>query len=124
MTFNDMRVKSDLTLIAYRARILHNLGYTPHCISKKLNVSKKRVLSYLEGVYCIAKTPTLPRSICPKSSDLWGVPVLRTSCSKERIKLHSLFHSASYIPKNRKKRNMAITTRKPVALPKRVISPL
>ena len=98
-----MRVKSDLTLIAYRARILHNLGYAPHCITK---------------------TPSLPKAICPKASEIWGVPVLRTSCSKERIKLHSLFHSASYIPKNRGKRNMAITTRKPVALRKRVISPL
>lgn len=98
MTFREMQVKLDATLLAYRTRILHNQGYAPHCIAKKMGIPVERVHSYLQGVYCIAKTPVLPKRICPKSSKVWGVPVLRIACSKERLERHASFHRKSYIP--------------------------
>ena len=98
MTFAEMQVKLDATLISYRARILHNQGYAPHCIAKKLQISAARVKSYLQGVNCVVKAPSLPKKICPERSRIWGVPVLRISCSKDRLRLNSDFHRKSYIP--------------------------
>ena len=104
MTFREIREKLDPTLIAYRARILYNLGYAPYCISKKLAIPRKQVDLYLEGVYCIAKIPPLPQKIRPEAAKIWGISTMRLSCSEERIKLNSLFHRKSYIPKGNKQK--------------------
>ena len=98
MTFRELQISLDATLISYRARILHNQGLAPKSIADTLNISTKRVKGYLKGVYCTAKTPKLPTHICQEASKIWRIPVLRYSGSKARLRLNSKFHHDAYIP--------------------------
>lgn len=101
MNFKQIRIELDATLIAYRARDLHNKGLAPHSIAKKLSISSDRVKKYISGVYCTAKSPSLPKRVCPQRSKVWGIPVLRFSCSSDRLRLNSEFHRKSYIPRRK-----------------------
>ena len=103
ITFKEMQVQIDATLIAYRARILHNQGYAPRAIADKLQLRTQRVRKYLKGVYCTAKTPLYPQHICPEASRIWGTPLLRYSGSKQRLRRNGQFHRDSYIPNNKRK---------------------
>ena len=101
-TFNEMAVELDATLTACRVRIAHKQGYAPHTLAKRFNMPSKRIKKLLAGVVCTARTPRLPERICPKRSALWGVPILRVSCSKERLRRHGEFHRDAFIARQPK----------------------
>jgi len=98
MTFRKIQINLDASLISYRARILHNQGLAPSSIANRLKIPTGRVKQYLEGVYCTAKTPSLPSRLCPTRSKFWGIPVFQYSGSQERLNINSQFHRDSYIP--------------------------
>ena len=97
-TFNQMQIELDATLLAARVRIAYQKGYGRNTLAKMFNLTPRRVKTYIRGVYCPAKTLTLPIQLCTQRSKFWGIPVFRHSCSKDRLRRKSAFHRDSYIP--------------------------
>ncbi|MXV74516.1 hypothetical protein F4Z99_09575 [Candidatus Poribacteria bacterium] len=95
-TFESLCVELDATLIFYRVRMAHKQGLADSTIAKRFDLPIGKVRDYIEGNYRVAKPPSLPKRLCPESSALWGVPILRTSCSETRLKRNSRFHRDSW----------------------------